>query len=59
MRYVCGQQRCIQGFGGKPGGKRPHARLELRWENDFKIDLPQVGCENMDWIDLDQDGDMW
>jgi len=59
MQYVFGQQRCIQGFGGKPGGKRPLARLEHRWENNIKIDLPEVGCGNMDWIDLAQDGDMW
>ena len=44
---------------GKPGGKRPLARLEHRWENNIKIDLQEVGWRNMDWIDLAQDGDKW
>jgi hypothetical protein len=25
VQYVFGEERCIQGFGGKPGGKRPLA----------------------------------
>jgi len=59
MQYVFGEERCIQGFGGKPSGKRPLARLEHRWENKIKIDLSEVGWGNMDWINLAQDGDTW
>jgi hypothetical protein len=32
-------------FVGKPGGKRPLGRLRLRWEENIKIDLQEVGCE--------------
>ena len=42
---------------GKPEGKRPLGRPRRRWEDNIKIDLQEVGCEGMDWIDLAQDGD--
>jgi hypothetical protein len=58
VQYVFGEERCIQGFGGKPGGKRPLAWLEYRCKNNIKINLPEVGWGNMDWIDLAQDGDV-
>jgi len=37
---------------GKPEGKRSVGRPRLRWEFNIKMDLPEVGCEGMDWIDL-------
>jgi len=40
---------------GKPEGKRPRCR----WEDNIKMDLQAVGCEGMDWIELDQDRDRW
>jgi len=59
MQYVFGEERYLQGFGRKPGGKRPLAKLEHGWENNIEIDLPKVGWGNMDWIDLAHDGDTW
>jgi len=44
---------------GKPEGKRPLARPRCRWEDNLKIDLQEVGCGGMDWIDLAQDRDRW
>jgi len=44
---------------GKPGGKRPFGRPRYRWENNITMDLQEVGCEGMDWIDIDQDRDTW
>ena len=44
---------------GKPEGKRPLGRLRLRWEDNIKMDLQEVGCEGMDWIDLAQDRGRW
>jgi hypothetical protein len=35
---------------GKPEGKRPLSRLRLRWEDNIKMDLQEVGCGGMDWI---------
>ena len=44
---------------GKPEGKRPLGRLRHRWENNIKMDLQEVGCGGMDWIELAQDRDRW
>jgi len=44
---------------GKPEGKRPFGRPRHRWEDNIKIDLQEVGCESMDWIELAEDRDRW
>ena len=44
---------------GKPEGKRPLGRPRHRWEDNIKMDLQEVGCRGMDWIDLSQDRDRW
>jgi len=44
---------------GKPEGKRPLGRPRCRWEDNIKMDLEEVGCECMDWIELAQDRDRW
>ena len=44
---------------GKPEGKRPLGRPRLRWEDNIKMDLQEVGCGGMDWIRLAQDRDRW
>ena len=44
---------------GKPEGKRPIGRPRRRWEDNIKMDLQEVGCGGMDWIDLAQDMDRW
>jgi len=36
---------------GKPKGKRLLGRPRRRWE-DIKMDLQEVVCESMDWIEL-------
>jgi len=43
----------------KPEGKRPLGRPRLRWEDNIKLDLQEVGCGCMDWIELAQDRDRW
>ena len=35
---------------GKSEGKRPLGRPRIRWEDNIKIDLLEVGCVCMDWI---------
>jgi hypothetical protein len=44
---------------GKPEGKRPLGRLRRRWEDNIKMDLKEVSCGGMDWIELAQDRDRW
>jgi len=43
----------------KPEGKRPLGRPRHRWEDNIKMDMQEVGCEGMDWIELAQDRDRW
>ena len=44
---------------GIPEGKRPLQRPRRRWEDNIKMDLQEVGCESMNWIELSQDRDRW
>ena len=37
---------------GKPEGKKPLGRPTMGWENNIKMDLQEVGCGGMDWIEL-------
>jgi hypothetical protein len=42
---------------GKPEGKRPLGRPRLRWDDNIQLDLQEVGCEVLDWIELAQERD--
>ena len=44
---------------GKPEGRRPLGRPRRRWEDNIRIDLREVGCECVDWMELAQDRDRW
>ena len=44
---------------GKPEGNRLLGRHRRKWEDNTKMDLQEVRCEGMDWIDLAQDKDRW
>jgi hypothetical protein len=46
-------------FVGKHGGKRPLGRTQHRGEDNIKMDLQEVRCGGMDWIDLAQGRDRW
>ena len=43
----------------KPEGKRPLGKPRPRWEDNSKMDLQEVGCGVMDWIELAQDRERW
>jgi len=65
MRWAGRVARMGEGRGvyrvlmGKPEGKRPLGRPRCRWEDNIKMDLQEVGCGGMDWIELAQDRDGW
>jgi len=42
---------------GKPEGKRPLGRHRHRREDYIMLDLQEMGCGDMDWIELAQDRD--
>jgi hypothetical protein len=44
---------------GKPEGKRPLGRPRRRWEDNIIMDLQEVGCGDIDWIELAQGRDRW
>jgi hypothetical protein len=44
---------------GNPEGKRPLGIPWGRWEDNIKMDLQEVGCGGMDWIEMAQDGIRW
>jgi hypothetical protein len=44
---------------GMPEGRRSLGRPRHRWEDNFRMDLQEVGWEGMDWIVMAQDRDRW
>jgi hypothetical protein len=44
---------------GKPEEKRPLGRPRLRWEDNIKMDLQEVGSGSLDWIELVQVRNRW
>ena len=44
---------------GKPEGKSPLGRPRRTWKDNIKMDLQEVGCVGMDWIELAQDRERW
>ena len=44
---------------GKPEGRKPMGRPRLGWVDNIRMELQEVGCGYMDWIELSQDRDRW
>jgi hypothetical protein len=44
---------------GKPERKKPLERPRRRWEDNIKMNLRDIECGGMYWIDLSQDRDQW
>jgi len=44
---------------GKPEGKRQLGTPKRRWVDNIKMDIQEVGCGGVDWIELAQDSDRW
>jgi hypothetical protein len=41
---------------GKPEGKISLGRPRRRWDDNIKINLRDIECGAIDWIDLAEDG---
>jgi hypothetical protein len=52
------ERRLYKVLVGKPEGKRPLGRPRLRWENEIRMDLREIGLRGVDWIRLAQDRDL-
>jgi len=53
-----GERRCVyRVLVGKRERKRPLGRPRRRWEDNIKMNLQEVGCGCMDWIELTEDRD--
>jgi hypothetical protein len=44
---------------GKPERRRPLGRPRRWWEDNIKMDLQEMGCGSVDWIELAQCRDRW
>jgi len=44
---------------GQPEGRRLLGRPRHRWEDNIRMDLREVGCGAMGWMELAQDRDRW
>jgi len=54
-----GEERLCRILVGKPERKRPLERSRLRWEDNIRMDLQEVGRRGIDWRDLAQEKDRW
>ena len=54
-----GREICVQGFGGKPEGKRPLETPKHRWDYNIKKFLEEEGRGCGDGMELVQDRDRW
>jgi hypothetical protein len=43
----------------RPDGESPLGRLRRRWVDNIKMDLQEVGCWGMGWIEPAQYRDKW
>jgi hypothetical protein len=65
MRWAGHVARLGEGRGiyrvlvGKPKRQRPRGRPKYRWKDIIKIDIQEVGCGGMDWIEMAEDRDRW
>jgi hypothetical protein len=56
MDRACGmkgrEEECIRILVEKQEGKRPLGRTRRKRVDNINVDLREIGCGGMDWIDL-------
>jgi hypothetical protein len=50
--YGEGERRVTGFWWGNPRKNMAMVRPRRRWEDNIKMDLQEVGCGGMDWIEL-------
>ena len=53
------RRRVYRVLVGKPEGNKPLGRHRQKWEVNIKMDLQEVGCGGVDWIELAQVRGRW
>jgi len=59
VAYAVERRGAYRALVRRPEGKRPLGRPGRRWEDNIKMNIHEVGCGVMDWIELAQDGNRW
>jgi hypothetical protein len=55
-----GEARIRRGYWLESQKERdPLGRPRRRWVNNIKMDLRDIGCDSMDWIDVAHNRDHW
>jgi len=58
MWHVWGERRGVyRVLMEKQEGKRPLGRPRSRWKDNIKMDLQELGCGGVEWIELVQDSE--
>jgi hypothetical protein len=56
FHWLVSLERVYRILVGRPEGRRPLGRSRRRWD-DIKMDLREVGWDDMDWTELALDTD--
>jgi hypothetical protein len=51
--------RCVRVLVRKPEVKRPLGRFKRRWEDNIKMGFKEISLEDVNWIHLAQDRNIW
>jgi hypothetical protein len=59
VAHVGEERKVYKVLVGKPEGKRPLGQPRFKWQNGFRMDLGEIGCGRVEWIQLGQDRGRW
>jgi hypothetical protein len=54
-----GEEECIQDIGGKARKEETTRKTRCTWVDSTEMDLREIRCGGMDWINLLVDRDQW
>jgi hypothetical protein len=53
------RENCTRLFEVKPEGKRPLGRPRRRWKDGIRMNLRDIGWEDVEWVQLAQNRGRW